>query len=70
MPAYVGWLSMQALRLEGSALNVAIYRRWQQAFPDQASFAVDRDLTEQGVFYQPNINTIGSYRLGLVGWRS
>jgi len=68
---YVGWLSMQAghLRLEGkSALNVAIYQKMATGLSaNQASFAVDQDLTEQGVFYQPNINTIESYRLGLSG---
>jgi Dolichyl-phosphate-mannose-protein mannosyltransferase len=68
---YIGWLSMHAghLRLEGkSPLNVAIYQRMATGLSaNQASFAVDQDLTEQGVFYQPNINTIESYRLGLSG---
>jgi hypothetical protein len=68
---YVGWLSMQAghLRLEGkSPLNVAVDLRMATGLSaNQAAFAVDQDLTEQGVFYQPNINTIESHRLGLSG---
>jgi 4-amino-4-deoxy-L-arabinose transferase-like glycosyltransferase len=64
---YIGWLSMQAghLRLEGkSPLNGAVGLRMASGLSDyQAHFAVDQNLTEQGLFYQMNINTIKSYRL-------
>jgi 4-amino-4-deoxy-L-arabinose transferase-like glycosyltransferase len=68
---YIGWLSMHAghLRLEGkSPLNVAVEGRMATGVSmNQAMFGVGQDLTEQGVFYQPNINTIESHRLGLSG---
>ena len=68
---YIGWLSMHAghLRLEGkSPLNLAVdLRMATRSFANQAEFGVDQDLTEQGVYYQPNVNTIESHRLGLSG---
>jgi 4-amino-4-deoxy-L-arabinose transferase-like glycosyltransferase len=68
---YVGWLSMQAgqLRLEGkSPLNVSIELRMATGLSaNQAAFSVDENLTEEGVFYQSNVNTIGSYHLSLSG---
>jgi hypothetical protein len=55
---YIGWLSMHAghLRLEGkSPLNVAVDQRMATGLSrDQAMFGVGQDLTEQGLWYQPN----------------
>jgi 4-amino-4-deoxy-L-arabinose transferase-like glycosyltransferase len=66
---YIGWLSMQAghLRLEGkSPLNLSVELKTIRGLSDmEASFGVDQNLTEQGFYYQPNINLIASYRLSL-----
>ena len=66
---YIGWLSMHAghLRLEGkSPLNLSVELKTIRGLSDmEASFGVDQNLTEQGYYYQPNVNLIASYRLSL-----
>jgi hypothetical protein len=66
---YIGWLSMHAghLRLEGkSPLNGAVELRMATGLSaNEAAFSVDHNLTEQGAFYQTNVNVIGSSRLSL-----
>lgn len=61
---YIGWLSLQTgkLRMESkSPLNVATELRIQQGHHlEDAAFGVDKDLTVQGVWNQPNINIVGS----------
>jgi 4-amino-4-deoxy-L-arabinose transferase-like glycosyltransferase len=66
---YIAWLSMHAgqLRLEGkSPLNGAVQLKMAKGLSaNEASFSVDQNLTEQGVFYHTNANTIESYHLSL-----
>jgi 4-amino-4-deoxy-L-arabinose transferase-like glycosyltransferase len=66
---YIGWLSMHAghLRLEGkSPLNLSVELKTIRGLTDmEASFGVDQNLTEQGFYYQPNVNLIASYRSSL-----
>jgi 4-amino-4-deoxy-L-arabinose transferase-like glycosyltransferase len=66
---YIGWLSMHAghLRLEGkSPLNLSVELKTIRGLSDmEASFGVDRNLTEQGFYYQPNVNLFASYRFSL-----
>ena len=58
---------MGHLRFESkSPLNVVTQLRIQSGLSEyEAAFAVDRNLTEQGVWNQPNIDTIRSYRSSL-----
>jgi 4-amino-4-deoxy-L-arabinose transferase-like glycosyltransferase len=66
---YIGWLSMHAghLRLEGkSPLNLSVELKTIRGLSDmEASFGVDQNLTEQGFYYQPNVNLFASYRFSL-----
>jgi 4-amino-4-deoxy-L-arabinose transferase-like glycosyltransferase len=66
---YVAWLSGQTgqFRLETKGqLNVATQLRIQQGLPWYgASFGVNRGLVAEGIWNQPNIDVIKSYRLGL-----
>ena len=62
---YIGWLSLQTgqLRMEDkSPLNIETEIRIQKGIPaDEAAAGVDKDLTAQGVWIQPNINIIRSH---------
>jgi hypothetical protein len=66
---YVTWLSWQTgqFRLETkSLLNAATQLRIQQGLPPYgASFAVNPDLVAEGIWMQPNIDVIKSYRFGV-----
>jgi 4-amino-4-deoxy-L-arabinose transferase-like glycosyltransferase len=64
---YIVWLSMEVgqVRIEGkSPLNLATEWRQQQGqSSEEASMRIDKDLIAQGVWNQPNIDMIRTFRL-------